>query len=78
MRMADYVAIKGARGGIRVVIDDACTWADALGDLHKQMQQGASLMQGMRIAINLGARRLEKRRHGCATEHVARLQHRDG
>ncbi|MFM7679561.1 MAG: septum site-determining protein MinC [Roseiflexaceae bacterium] len=57
--MADYVAIKGARGGIRVVIDDACTWADALGDLHKQMQQGASLMQGMRISLDLGARQLE-------------------
>lgn len=56
--MADYVAIKGARGGIRVVIDDACGWEDALIDLHKQMQQGATLMQGLRISLDLGARQL--------------------
>ena len=57
--MAEYVAIKGARGGIRVVIDDACTWEDALSDLHKQMQQGAALMQGMQIALDIGARELD-------------------
>lgn len=56
--MADYVAIKGARGGIRVVIDDTCGWEDALADLHKQMKQGATLMHGMRIALDLGARQL--------------------
>ena len=57
--MAEYVVIKGARGGIRVVIDDTCAWDDALDHLHKQMQQGAALMQGMQISIDMGGRRLE-------------------
>lgn len=57
--MADYVAIKGARGGIRVVIDDACAWDDAVGDLRKQMQQGAAVMSGMRISLDFGARQLD-------------------
>lgn len=56
--MSDIVAIKGARGGIRVIINDVCPWDDALKALQHQLEQGSALLQGMRVSLEVGGREL--------------------
>jgi septum site-determining protein MinC len=57
--MSDIVAIKGARGGIRVIINDACPWDEALTALQYQLEQGSALLQGMRVSLEVGNRQLD-------------------
>jgi septum site-determining protein MinC len=56
--MTDYITIKGARGGLRVQILDTCEWSDALIALKKQLTDGAALLHGMKLSLDLGEREL--------------------
>lgn len=56
--MTDRVAIKGARGGVRVVIDEACSWTDAFNDIQHQLTQNAALLNGVKVSFELGGRML--------------------
>lgn len=56
--MTEYITIKGSRGGLRVHIHDSCEWNDAFLALEKQLSDGAALLQGMKLSIDLGQREL--------------------
>jgi septum site-determining protein MinC len=56
--MTEHVVIKGARGGVRVIINEACTWADAVAELQQQLSLSTALLDGMKVAIDIGARHL--------------------
>jgi len=56
--MNDRVAIKGARGGIRVVVDEACSWSDAFNDIQHQLTQNVALLNGVKVSFELGGRML--------------------
>jgi septum site-determining protein MinC len=57
--MAEHVAIKGARGGLRVVVDDTCSWDDAFAAIQYQLSHGANLFQGMSVSFDMGARAID-------------------
>jgi len=56
--MSEYITIKGSRGGLRVQILDTCEWNDAFLALQKQLRDGAALMHGMKLSLDLGQREL--------------------
>ena len=56
--MTEYITIKGARGGLRLHILDSCEWTDAFMALQKQLTDGAALLQGMKLSLDLGHREL--------------------
>lgn len=56
--MSELITIKGGRGGLRVMVSDACEWADATAALQHQLQSGAALLQGMKLSLDLGQRDL--------------------
>jgi len=57
--MAEHVAIKGARGGLRVVVDDTCSWDDAFAAIQHQLSHGANLFHGMSVSFDMGARTID-------------------
>lgn len=57
--MVEHVVIKGARGGLRVVVDDNCSWDDALAAIQHQLAHGASLFHGMNVSFDMGARSID-------------------
>ena len=59
--MVEHVAIKGARGGLRVVVNDICSWDDAFAAIQHQLAQGANLFQGMSVSFDMGARVIDSK-----------------
>lgn len=56
----DNVIIKGVRGGLLLLLDDAIAWPDLLAELEQRVQANAPFFSGAKITANLGKRSLDQ------------------
>lgn len=79
--MANLIAIKGSRGGLRLQLDELAAWAEVLEALRGQLGKGANFFHGAQIVIDIGERALDEeqlaallelmRQHGVRPESLA-------
>lgn len=56
----DSIIIKGVRGGLLLLLDDAVAWPDLLAELEQRVQANQSFFSGAKITANLGKRSLDR------------------
>jgi septum site-determining protein MinC len=79
--MAELIAIKGTRDGLRLQLDEAVEWPVLLGALGDQLGQGAQFYSGAKVVVDVGERALDQEQlaallalmqmHGIAPESLA-------
>lgn len=79
--MANLIAIKGNKDGLRLQLDDQAAWPDVLAGLRGQLDQGANFFNGARVVVDIGERALDDdqlaalldlmRRHGLSPASLA-------
>jgi septum site-determining protein MinC len=58
--MADLVAIKGSKEGLRVLLDSAAAWPAVLDALRRQLALGGNFFDGAQLTLDVGARPLNE------------------
>jgi septum site-determining protein MinC len=79
--MANLIAIKGSKDGLRLQLDELTDWPDVLEALRGQLGKGANFFHGAQIVIDIGERALAEeqlaallelmRQHGVRPEALA-------
>lgn len=79
--MANLIAIKGSKDGLRLQLDEQAAWAEVLEALRGQLNQGSNFFHGARIVVDIGERTLADdqlpallevmRHHGLSPESLA-------
>lgn len=79
--MANLIAIKGNKDGLRLQLDELADWGSVLAALREQIGQGAHFFQGARLIVDVGERPLADeqlsslldvmRQHGIEPEALA-------
>lgn len=58
--MADLVAIKGSKDGLRVLLDAAAAWPAVLDALRRQLSLGGNFFDGAQLTLDVGERPLDE------------------
>ncbi|MBC8075740.1 MAG: septum site-determining protein MinC [Chloroflexales bacterium] len=58
--MADLVAIKGSKDGLRVLLDPAAAWTLVLDALRHQLALGGHFFDGAQLTLDVGERPLDE------------------
>ncbi len=79
--MANLIAIKGNKDGLRLQLDEAAAWDELVAALRGQFSQGANFFHGAHIIIDIGERALNDdqltalldlmKQHGVRPESLA-------
>jgi septum site-determining protein MinC len=56
--MAELVAIKGSKEGLRVQLDEAAEWPQVLDSLRRQLAHSGSFFNGAQLTVDVGERPL--------------------
>ena len=57
--MATPISIKGGKDGLRLVLDEAASWAEVLDELEQRLIRGVEFFHGAQITLDIGDRALQ-------------------